>query len=368
MRRWIKKTTKTTKTKNKICMKNYYEILGIHKNAKKEEIKKAYRKLAHKYHPDKNGGNEQKFKEINEAYQVLTNDKKRAEYDRYGRVFSDYAGAGAGTEQSGFNFDFGGAHGENFKGFDFSEIFEDFFSFGGAGGQRQRTARGRDVFIDIEISFKEMVYGAERRIMLNKPSVCDFCKGSGAEPNANFKTCEPCGGKGIIRETKKSFFGSISTSRECDKCAGKGKTPEKHCVNCTGIGVIKKNEEVFVRIPAGIEHGEMIKISGRGEAVQNGISGDLYIKIHIAKEEELIREGQNIIMNLDIPVSEAMLGGERIINFLGEKLKMKIPKGVDSEDILRVKNKGISYNNKTRGDLLIKIKVRTPKKLTKRME
>src|SRR3989338_7034337 len=195
--------------------KDYYEILGVAKNAGKEDIKKAYHKLAHKYHPDKSGGDENKFKEINEAYQVLINDKKRAEYDRYGRVFSDYAGGGPKQEDFGFGFDFGGFN-EGFKDFDFSDVFGDFFGF--QTGQRRRTQRGRDIYIDIEISFKEVVFGALRRVVLNKLSACEACKGTGAESESDFVNCAACQGSGTIRETRKSIFGSVTGLKECAKC------------------------------------------------------------------------------------------------------------------------------------------------------
>jgi len=349
-------------------MKNFYDILGVPKNAKKEEIKKAYHKLAHKHHPDKSGGDDQRFKEINEAYQVLMDDKKRTEYDRYGRVFSDNSGGNAGREDGfGFEWSGNGSGNENFQGFDFSEIFEDFFGFEN-NGRGRKMERGRDVFIDIEISFKEVIFGAERRVMINKPTICEMCHGNGAEPKSELLNCETCNGTGKIREMKKSFFGSVVSMRECSRCKGKGKIPQKFCENCKGVGILKKNEEILIKVPAGIENGEMIKISGRGESVVSGISGDLYIKIHVAKEAEFSREGMNILMTLDIPITDAILGGERIINLFGEKLKVKIPKGTDSEDILKIKDKGIVYNNKMRGYLLIKIKARTPKKLSRRAE
>lgn len=338
-------------------MRDYYELLGIPRNAKKEEIKKAYHKLAHKYHPDKSGGDAEKFKEINEAYQILTNDKKRAEYDRYGRVFSDWNGGNGGEESEGFNF--GG-----FEGFDLSDIFENFF--GGGGTRRQKTERGRDIFIDIEITFKETAYGTKRRVVLNKPSLCDICHGSGAEPNTEILACEVCGGTGQIKEIRKSLFGTITSLAECTKCKGNGKIPKEYCKNCRGAGVIKKSEEITIEIPAGIENGEMIKVTGKGEVVTRGINGDLYIKVHVAKDAVFSREGHNILMNLDIPISQAILGGERIVNLFGESLKIKIPQGIDSEDILKIRGKGIVYNNKARGDLLIRAKVRTPKKLSKK--
>lgn len=353
--------------------KDYYEILGVAKNAGKEDIKKAYHKLAHKFHPDKSGGDEKKFKEINEAYQVLINDKKRAEYDRYGRVFSDYAGGAAGQEGFGFDFsagggpssgwDFGGFE-DGFKDFDFSDVFGDFFGF--QAGGRKRPQRGRDIYIDIEISFKEMVFGAERRVVLNKLNICEICNGGGAEPGSDFAACGTCQGSGTVRESRRSFFGSVTSLKECVKCRGLGKIPQKICKECRGAGVLRKNEEISIKVPAGIQNGEMIKFSGKGEAVSRGISGDLYVKVRSASHPLFVREGNNILMTLDIPISEVILGGERQINLLDEALKIKIPKGTDSEDILRIRGKGIVYDRGGRGDLLIKIKVRTPKKLSSR--
>lgn len=347
--------------------KDYYEILGIAKNADKEEIKKAYHRLAHKHHPDKTQGDEQKFKEINEAYQVLINDKKRAEYDRYGRVFSENQGGGEAQDQ-GFDFDFGSFGNEGFKDFDFSDVFGNFFGGGFESGTKKRVKRGRDVHIDIEISFKEMVFGAERRVVLNKPSICRICGGEGAESGTEYKSCELCRGTGTIKENRRSFFGSVTSLRECGKCRGAGKIPQRLCKNCGGVGIIKKNEEITIKIPSGIDDGEMIKFTGKGEDVAKGIGGDLYVKIHINKHHFFAREGNNIFMTLDIPITDAILGEEKTINLFDEEtIKLKIPRGTDSEDILRIKGKGILLeHNRGRGDLLIKIKARTPKKLSNR--
>jgi molecular chaperone DnaJ len=336
-------------------MNDYYNILGVPRNASKEEIKKAYRKLAHKYHPDKAGGDEKKIREINEAYQVLMNDRKRAEYDRYGRVFSE---TGGGSHEAGFDFNFG-----SFKDvFDFTDIFEDFFGFQTKG---KRMKRGRDISIDIEITFKESVFGAERRILLTKPGFCEVCRGKGAKPDTDLKTCPACQGSGTIRESKRSFFGTFTSLKECEKCQGKGKIPEIPCLSCGGYGILKRKEEVTVKIPAGIQNGEMIKLTGKGEAAAQGIAGDLYIKIHIQPHPVFSREGHNIIMNLDIPVTDAILGGERKINILDGAIKIKIPQGIDSGEILRIRGKGVLLEKGGRGDLLIKIQVRTPKKLSR---
>lgn len=340
-------------------MKNYYEILGVSKNAQKEEIKKAYRKLAHKYHPDKSTGDEQKFKEISEAYHVLSNDKKRAEYDTYGRVFSDGANNGAQNGFSGFNgFDFGGFT-------DINDIFESFFSEGMSRGTRMK--RGRDISIDLEISFEESIFGTERKVLLKKTSTCERCKGNRVEPGAELEKCSICQGTGKIQETRRSFFGSFTSYTECGNCFGKGTVPKQKCNQCKGKGILAKNEEIQIKVPAGIRDGEMIKIPQMGEAISGGITGDLYIKIHVCKHPIFRREGFDLVMELDIKISEALLGSEREINTLDGIINLKIPAGIDSGEILRIRGKGSPKGTSSsgRGDLLVKITVRTPKKLSK---
>lgn len=348
--------------------KNYYNILGISKNASKEEIKKAYYKLAHKYHPDKNKGEDKRFKEINEAYQILSNDKKRAEYDAYGRIFSE------GMGQTGFDFsgfDFGGA-GFDFNGFsaeggpasgwDLNDIFENFFT---SAYHRKREKRGRDISIDTEISFEEAIFGTERRVLLSKISVCDKCKGSGAEADAKFNQCSFCQGTGKVRESRRSFFGVFTTARECDKCFGKGKVPSKKCSFCKGSGILPKKEEIVIRVPVGTYDGEMIKIPGKGEAIINGILGDLYVKIHVKSHSVFRREKNNIFIDLDIKLSDAVLGAEKEIKTLDGMIKLKIPSGIDSGEILRIKGKGVPQISGARGDLMVRVLVRTPKKVSR---
>jgi len=337
--------------------KNYYKILGVEKNSPKEEIKKAYRKLAHKYHPDKSNGDENKFKEINEAYYILGDEKRRAEYDRYGRVFSGGGGGASGFE--GFDF-------SNFSADfpDLSQIFGDFFGFGTA--ERVYKKRGRDISIDIEISFEEAAFGAKRKILLNKLGVCDSCGGKRTAPDAILKTCAPCQGSGKIRETKNSFFGSFSAVRACEECGGTGKTPTKKCPKCKGEGIVKKSEEISIEIPSGIYDGEIIKLSGKGEAVSRGMPGDLYAKIHVKAHPFFKREGNNLIIELEIPLSAALLGEERKIKTMDGDIKIKIPAGVNYGEILRIKNKGIPYEDTGRGDLLIKILVNIPKNLSRK--
>jgi len=332
---------------------NYYEILGVSRNASKEEIKKAYHNLAHKYHPDKTKGDDKKFKEINEAYQVLSDDKKRGEYDTYGRTF----GEGQGQGFNGFDFDFGG---QGF-GFDINDIFENFF--GGQTGRTQ-TRRGRDISVDLELSFEEAIFGKEKRVLISKTSLCDKCHGSGAESPKDLQQCPVCHGTGKIHETRRSFFGSFTSLRECSKCLGQGNIPSKKCSNCRGQGVMMKTEEIIVRIPAGIQNNEMIKLTGLGEAVINGVPGDLYVKVYVAKHPLFKREGDNLTMDLDIKISEALLASEREIRTLDGIIKLKIPAGIDSGEILRVRGKGVVRRNGGRGDLMIKIFVRTPRKIS----
>lgn len=340
--------------------KNYYQILGVPKNAPKEDIKKAYRHLAQKHHPDKSGGNEEKFKEINEAYHILIDDAKRAEYDRYGRVFE-----GEGASQPGFDFsgfDFG-----NMADFDWDlgDIFGDIF---GTGGRRTRVKRGRDISLDLEISFEEAIFGAERKVILTKLGICDRCKGKGAEEGVEFKTCPTCRGSGKMHETRRSFLGSITSLSECSQCHGRTKIPEKKCPGCRGEGIIPKNEEVKIKIPAGIEDGQMIKLSGQGEAVAYGVPGDLYAKIHVRPHPVFHREGNNLFMNLDVRLSDAILGYEKDVKTFDGNIKLKIPAGIDSGEILRVRNKGAPYGPGSRGDLLIKISIKTPKRLSSRVK
>lgn len=341
--------------------KDYYQILSIPRNASKEEVKKAYRRLALKCHPDKAGGNEEKFKEINEAYHVLADDARRAEYDRYGRVFSGAGGGQAGFDFGGFDF---GDFSERMADFDLGDVFGNIFGFGTKG--RTRVKRGRDISIDLEISFEEAAFGTERRIVLTKMGVCEKCRGKGAEEGTDFKTCPRCQGSGKIHETRHSFFGTITSLNECGSCRGRGKIPEKKCPGCKGEGTMPKSEEVKIKIPSGIEDGQMIKLSGQGEAISAGIPGDLYAKIHVHPHPVFRKEGNNLIMNLDIKLSDAILGAEKEIKMLDGVIKLRIPAGIDSGEILRVKGKGIPDGRGGRGNLFIKILIKTPKRLSNR--
>lgn len=342
--------------------KDYYKVLGVSKDASKEEIKKAFRKLAHEYHPDKRSGDAAKFKEVSEAYSILSDDQKRSQYDAYGRVF---AGGQTGGGFEGFQgFDFSQFGGDKGFEFDLGDIFGDFFSstFGGRG---ERTRRGRDISIDTELSFEEAVFGVERVIVLNKVSTCSVCAGSGARPGSSMETCQTCNGKGTVREVRRSIIGSISTVHTCETCGGRGKVPRERCDSCRGKGVIRREHEIKVKVPAGVEDGEMIRLGGMGESVAGGVAGDLYIKIHVRNHSYLRREGNNLMMDLSVKLSDALLGAEYPVQALDGKITVKIPEGVAPGEILRVRGKGVPTQSGKRGDLLIKLIINLPKKLSK---
>jgi molecular chaperone DnaJ len=344
--------------------RDYYEVLGIDKKASKDDIKKAFHKLAHKLHPDKSGGDADKFKEVSEAYSILSDDKKRAEFDSYGRTFSD-GSAGAGPGAGGFggaNFDFSQFQ-DAFQngGFDFGDIFGDVFGGGGA----TRARRGRDISIDLEVSFKESVFGTKRTVLLAKVAECETCHGSGGAPGTKIETCKHCNGKGSVREASQSFFGTISMVQPCRECQGTGKVPKEKCSTCRGEGVYRKQEEIDIAVPAGIEGGEMIRLSGLGEAVAGGPAGDLYVKIHVQNDSRFVKDGPNLITELSVKLSDALLGAEYTIATLDGDQPLTIPPGVTHGELLRLSGKGVPTARGKRGDLFVKIKITLPHKLSK---
>lgn len=355
--------------------KDYYSILGVDKNASKAEVKKAFHKLAHKYHPDKKGGDEKKFKEIGEAYSVLSDDKKRAEYDAYGRTFggATHGGAGGfggqGGPYSGWDFSnfaqgFGGA-GEQHVEFDLGDIFGDFFG-GGMGRQSAGQKRGRDISIDLELTFKEAVFGVERKVLLSKITTCNDCGGSGAKKDTEMKKCDVCNGSGKIHDTKQTIFGSFATTRECEVCNGKGEVPKEKCKSCGGLGVKKQQEEIKISVPAGINNGEMIRMTGGGEAVPGGVAGDLYVKVHVKDDKRFKKNGYDLTMSLSVKLTDALLGASKKIETLDGELTLKIPKGISHGERLRIKGKGVPKGIGGRGDLYVKIDIQIPSKLSRK--
>ena len=356
--------------------KDYYQSLGVARNATKDEIKKAYRSLAHKYHPDK-GGDEARFKEINEAYQILSDDTKRSQYDQFGRVFEGGGAQQGGFEwPGGFRFDFGGADGSSARGFnsefDFSDVFEDFLGAGFGGGNRtkSRDRKGKDIKLDIRIPFEESILGAKRDVEIAKLARCARCSGSGGEPDTKLTNCPTCQGKGNIQKTQRTFLGSFTQVSTCPECNGAGKRPEKKCTRCHGRGVEQATERLEVFVPRGIRDGEILKISGKGEASLVGsLPGDLYIEIHVDPHPVFRRQGDDVIMQLPIKISQAIAGDTVDVETLDGTLRLKIPEGTQPGDILKIRGKGAyASSGYGRGDLLIEIKVEVPKKSGKRMK
>ena len=346
-------------------MKDYYQILGVEKNASDEEIKKAYRKLAHQHHPDKQGGDDKKFKEINEAYQILSDRAKRSQYDQFGTSFDQ---AGAGGFQGGYNQGpFGGFSDANFAGFDLGDIFSSFF-----GGERRRRSggpvRGDDIEISLDIKFAEAVFGVEKKFNLYKRVKCDHCQGRGAAAGAKIITCHKCKGSGRIQQMQQTILGSFAQTIICPECHGEGKIPEKKCQQCGGDGRIRREEEIIIKIPAGIANGQTIELRGKGEAgLRGGPHGNLLVHISVGKHRLFSREGYNLLTERRISFSQAALGDEVTLETLDGKIILKIPPGIQSGTSLVVQGKGVPHlHDEKKGDLLVKVIVVTPKKLSKK--
>ncbi len=352
---------------------SYYDILGVSKGASDDEIKKAYRKLAHKHHPDKTGGDEKKFKEINEAYQVLSDKTKRAQYDQFGQTFGQGGPSGGGQGFGGFDFSgfqgFGsqGSQGFefNFGGEDLGDIFSDIF--GGGRRTSRRKKRGADIQIDVEITFEEMAKGTEREISLRKTKACEDCDGTGGEKGSGKKTCPTCKGSGQIQKNVRSIFGSFSQVSECPECEGEGKILEKKCRRCGGDGKVKGEETIKVKIPAGIQNGQAISLRGVGEMGEKGSTpGDLYVGVRVKQHKKFTRKGQDVLSVEYIPFSMAALGGKIEVETVFEKLILKIPAGTQSGEVFRIKSQGIpELNGYGKGNHLVEIRVETPKHLTR---
>jgi molecular chaperone DnaJ len=339
--------------------KDYYEILGVNKDASSEDIKKSYRKLAMKYHPDRNPDNpkaEELFKEAKEAYEMLSDDQKRAAYDQYGHAGVDPSmGGGAGGFGAG---GFGDA---------FGDIFGDIFG-GGARGQRNNVYRGADLRYNMEISLEDAAKGTETKIRIPVQAKCDTCNGSGAKPGKSPVVCSTCGGQGQVR-MQQGFF---SVQQTCPKCHGGGKTikDEDKCNTCHGAGRIKQNKTLSVKIPAGVDEGDRIRLSGEGEAgVNGGPTGDLYVVVHIKPHEIFQRDGGNLHCEMPISFSTAALGGEIEVPTLGGSAKMKIPAETQTGGVFRLKGKGIKpLRQSEHGDLMVHVVVETPVKLTEKQK
>ncbi|MBT4277851.1 molecular chaperone DnaJ [Candidatus Falkowbacteria bacterium] len=350
--------------------KDYYKILGVQKGASEDEIKKAFRALAHKYHPDKKGGDEAKFKEANEAYQVLSDKEKRSQYDQFGQTFEN-AQAGGGFHgfegfrdfsgfASGFSGDKGGVE------FDLGDVFSDFFN-GQRGAGRQR--KGRDIEVDVTISFEEMITGTEKTIELAKNTTCSKCSGSGAEPGTKMKTCATCHGKGQTEQIKQTILGAFKTATVCSNCKGEGQIPEKKCSKCHGNGIIKESEKIKIKIPAGIHDNGTIRVVGKGEAIKSASSGDLYINVHITQNRKFQRINYDIKTKKYINLSQAILGDKIEIDTPIGTVKLKVPDGTVSGKQFKLRGKGIPHlRGFGIGDLIVEIDVKIPDKLTRQQK
>lgn len=341
--------------------KDYYKILGVDRNASDDDIKKAFRKLAHQHHPDKQGGDTAKFKEINEAYQVLSDKTKRQQYDQFGSEYVNQAGAGGGNPfggAQGFDFNFGNMEdlGDMFGG------FGEMFGFGGRGSKRQQ---GNDVAVDAELTLEEAAFGVQRTFKLNKLSTCETCDGSGGQPGSKVNECKHCGGRGQVTRVQNTILGAIQTVVTCPECRGTGKIPEKQCTTCHGTGTHKRTEEITINIPAGIQDGQSIRVAGRGEAAPfNGTPGDLYIRVHVAKHKFLERDGDTIYSEAHISFPTAALGGEAQTHTLEGKVTIKIPEGIQSGELIRLKGRGIERRG-ARADQYVRVIVDVPKKVSR---
>lgn len=345
--------------------RDYYEILGVNKNASSDEIKQAYRKLALKYHPDRNKDNPEaveKFKEATEAYEILRDSQKRASYDRFGHEgVSGFNGFGRGAAA-----DFSDIFGD--VDFDLGDIFESFFGGGRGGRARTKKARrGADIQYELTISLEEAVEGKEVQVEVPRHENCTTCNGSGAAPGSSPSVCTVCNGTGQVRQTQ----GFFSVTQTCYKCRGEGKIISSPCKICKGKGLIAKNRKITVKIPPGVESGSRLKISGEGEqGPNNGPSGDLYVFIHITRHQVFERHGNDLINTVEISFPMACLGGEiEVPTISGKIAKMKIPPGTENDQVFRLKGNGIPYlGSYGRGDQLIKINVLVPKKLSSKQK
>lgn len=353
--------------------KDYYEILGIQKGASADEVKKAFHRLAHQHHPHK-GGDEKKFKEINEAYQVLSNKERREQYDRFGQVFEggapgnwDFTWAWGGPQSASgqnqdFEFDLGGL----------GDIFGDIFGFGDSRKTKRKNVKnGKDIRVDLEASLEEVLAGIDKEVSIYKTNQCSRCQGSGAEPGTSVEECFSCRGTGEVQQIKKTFLGSFTQWTVCPECKGEGHRPKKPCNVCKGEGRVKGEEAIHIKIPAGVDTNQIIKIAGKGEAGRRGgKAGDLYIRVFVKPHPIFERKGDDLYTSVAISLTQAALGDEIEIETLEKtKILLIVPAGTESGRVLRITGKGIPhFSGHGRGNLYVELIVKIPKKLSKKQK
>jgi molecular chaperone DnaJ len=342
--------------------RDYYEVLGIGKDASPDEVKKAFRKKAIEHHPDR-GGDEVKFKEANEAYEVLSNPEKRKRYDQFGH-------AGVGSSAASDGNPFGGFGGQNVN-FDFGDLgFGDIFSsFFGGGPRERRPKRGRDVETDVIISFEQAVFGTEVELNLVMDDNCHHCKGTTVEPGHELKTCDTCKGSGQVISVTRTIFGNIQQATICQTCKGSGKVPEKVCTVCNGKGTERKNQETVLKVPAGIDDGATIRLREHGEAIAHGPRGDLYVNVKVKPHKHFTREGDLILSQQTVSMVEATLGTEIDIETVDGPVRMKIPAGTQSGSDFKLSGHGVPHlRSDSRGAHIVTINVEIPQNLSKRQQ
>ncbi|MEK7171886.1 MAG: molecular chaperone DnaJ [Patescibacteria group bacterium] len=344
--------------------KDFYETLGVNKNASEDEVKRAYRKLAQKYHPDRNKGDkstEQRFKEINAAYEVLSDKQKRQQYDQFGS--SAFEGGGQGFPGGGFQ---GGSGFGNFSE-GFADIFETFFGGSGSGRKTTQHIRGDDRETVISVSFEEAAFGTEKDIKITKIGECETCKGKGAAPGSKIITCPGCNGAGQITSVKNTILGQMSTRRVCDSCSGSGRVPQHECPTCHGTGRVRVSENLRIKIPGGVSDGATIRLVGKGDSgMRGGGSGDLYVTIHVSRHKTFNSRGSDVLTTQEIYLVQAVLGDTIEVPTIHGGVKMKIPAGTEDGKIFNLKGYGIQkLQEEGRGNHYVTVKIKIPQKLSK---
>lgn len=350
--------------------RDYYEVLGVAKGASADELKKAYRRLAVQLHPDKEGGSEEKFKELNEAYQVLSNPEKRQRYDQFG-----HAGVGSSAASDGAGFNWGGFGGQgqrvnvDFGDLGLGDIFESFFGGGFGSRDGRGPRRGRDLEEEVTLTFEEAVFGTEKELYMAVDEPCSHCKGTTVEPGHSMKQCETCSGSGQVTQTHNTFLGQIRQTTVCPTCKGRGQVPEKVCTVCKGTGVEREHKDVKIKIPPGIDDGATIRLREYGDAIANGNRGDLFVHVKVKPHKKFTREGDLILSTETISMIDAALGTELKVQTVEGQKTLKIPAGTQPGTDFRLRGLGVPHlRGGSRGDQIVSIKVEIPKKLSKKQQ